>query len=73
MTIGLYMQELIRHVDPAHRTLGRFFHEEIASRSEIEFYIGLPPGDSRRAARAAAALLSRALDRGAAHGPRPGT
>ena len=24
MTIGLYMQELIRHVDPA-RTLGRFF------------------------------------------------
>ena len=33
MTIGLYMQELIRHVDPAHRTLGRFFDEEIASRS----------------------------------------
>ena len=30
MSIGLYMQELIRHVDPAHRTLGRFFHEEIA-------------------------------------------
>jgi CubicO group peptidase (beta-lactamase class C family) len=30
LTIGLYMQELIRRVDPAHRTLGRFFHEEIA-------------------------------------------
>ena len=30
MTIGLYMQELIRHVDPAHRTLGRFFDQEIA-------------------------------------------
>jgi CubicO group peptidase (beta-lactamase class C family) len=43
MTIGLYMQELIRHVDPAHRTLGRFFHEEIASPLKIEFYIGLPP------------------------------
>jgi CubicO group peptidase (beta-lactamase class C family) len=43
MTIGLYMQELIRHVDPAHRTLGRFFHEEIATPLEIEFYIGLPP------------------------------
>ena len=43
MTIGLYMQELIRHVDPAHRTLGRFFHEEIAGRSELDFYIGLPP------------------------------
>ncbi len=43
MTIGLYMQELIRHVDPAHRTLGRFFHEEIARPLQIDFYIGLPP------------------------------
>jgi CubicO group peptidase (beta-lactamase class C family) len=43
MTIGLYMQELIRHADPAHRTLGRFFHEEIARPLQIEFYIGLPP------------------------------
>ena len=43
MTIGLYMQELIRHVDPARRTLGRFFAEEIAEPLEIEFYIGLPP------------------------------
>jgi CubicO group peptidase (beta-lactamase class C family) len=42
MTIGLYMQELIRHVDPAHRTLGRFFAEEIAAPLGIEFYIGLP-------------------------------
>jgi CubicO group peptidase (beta-lactamase class C family) len=43
MTIGLYMQELIRHVDPEHRTLGRFFEEEIARPLQIEFYIGLPP------------------------------
>jgi len=42
MTIGLYMQELIRHVDPAHRTLGRFFGDEIACPLGIEFYIGLP-------------------------------
>jgi CubicO group peptidase (beta-lactamase class C family) len=43
MTIGLYLQEVIRHVDPAHRTLGQFFHDEIAKRLGIEFYIGLPP------------------------------
>jgi CubicO group peptidase (beta-lactamase class C family) len=43
MTIGLYMQELIRHVDPAHRTLGRFFAEEIAQPLDIDVYIGLPP------------------------------
>ena len=48
MTIGLYMQEIIRRVDPAHRTLGRFFHEEIATPLGLEFYIGLPreiPGE----------------------------
>jgi CubicO group peptidase (beta-lactamase class C family) len=43
MTIGLYMQELIRHVDPDHRTLGRFFQEEVAKPLGIEFFIGLPP------------------------------
>ena len=43
MTIGLYMQEVIRRVDPKHRTLGRFFHEEIAEPLDLEFYIGLPP------------------------------
>jgi hypothetical protein len=43
MSLGLYMQELIRHVDPAHRTLGRVFHEEIAVPLGLEFYIGLPP------------------------------
>src|ERR1051325_9616438 len=43
MTIGLYMQELIRRVDPVHRTLGRFFHDEIAVPLHLEFYIGLPP------------------------------
>ncbi|HEU5260222.1 MAG TPA: serine hydrolase [Gemmatimonadales bacterium] len=43
LSIGLYMQELIRRVDPAHRTLGRFFHDEIAVPLDLEFYIGLPP------------------------------
>jgi CubicO group peptidase (beta-lactamase class C family) len=42
MTLGLYMQELIRRVDPAHRTLGRFFHEEIAAPLGLDVYIGLP-------------------------------
>lgn len=42
LTLGLYMQELIRRVDPAHRTLGRFFHDEIAMPLGLEFYIGLP-------------------------------
>ena len=46
MTLGLYMQELIRRADPGHRTLGRFFHDEIAVPLGLEFYIGLPPAVS---------------------------
>jgi CubicO group peptidase (beta-lactamase class C family) len=42
MTIGLYMQEIIRRVDPVHRTLGRFFQEEIAAPLQLDFHIGLP-------------------------------
>jgi len=43
LTVGLYMQELVRRVDPAHRTLGRFFRDEVAVSLNLEFYIGLPP------------------------------
>jgi len=42
MTVGLYMQEILRRVDPKHRTLGRFFDEEIAAPLHLDFYIGLP-------------------------------
>ena len=42
LTLGLYMQELIRRVDPAKRSLGRVFHEEIAVPLGLDFYIGLP-------------------------------
>jgi CubicO group peptidase (beta-lactamase class C family) len=42
MSLGLYLQELIRRADPLHRTLGRVFHEEIAEPLGIDFFIGLP-------------------------------
>jgi len=42
VTLGWYMSELIRHADPAGRTVGRFFAEEIAERLGLEFYIGVP-------------------------------
>jgi CubicO group peptidase (beta-lactamase class C family)/hypothetical membrane protein len=58
MTIGLYMQEIIRRVDPAHRTLGRFFQEEIAQPLGLEFYIGLP-ADIPESRLAHVKLLSR--------------
>jgi CubicO group peptidase (beta-lactamase class C family) len=42
LTIGWYASELIRHVDPHGRTLGRYFAEEIAGPLDLDFYIGLP-------------------------------
>jgi CubicO group peptidase (beta-lactamase class C family) len=42
ITLGFYESELIRRIDPAHRSLGRFFADEIAGPLGIEFYIGLP-------------------------------
>jgi CubicO group peptidase (beta-lactamase class C family) len=43
LTLGFYEGELLRRVDPAHRSLGRYFREEVAAPLGIEFHIGLPP------------------------------
>ena len=51
VSLGWYEGELIRRVDPQHRSLGQFFQDEIAKPLGLEFYIGLPPDvpDSRMA------------------------
>jgi len=41
-SMGLYMNELMRQVDPLHRTIGQFFQQEIAKPLNARFYIGLP-------------------------------
>lgn len=41
-SLGFYEGELLRRVDPAHRSLGRFFAEEIAGPLGLEFWIGVP-------------------------------
>jgi CubicO group peptidase (beta-lactamase class C family) len=45
--LGPYLTELIRRTDPAGRTLGRFFAEEIAEPLGLDFYIGLPASVDR--------------------------
>ena len=42
LSLGFYEGELIRRVDPAGRTLGRYFQDEIAGPLGIEFYFGVP-------------------------------
>src|SRR3984885_8654582 len=42
ITLGWYESELIRRTDPAGRTLGRFFADEIAGPLGLDLHIGLP-------------------------------
>jgi CubicO group peptidase (beta-lactamase class C family) len=42
ISLGFYEGELLRRVDPAHRTLGRFFRDEIAAPLGLDFHIRLP-------------------------------
>src|SRR6187399_1737858 len=42
ISLGFYEGELLRRIDPRHRSLGQFFQEEIASPLGIDAYIRLP-------------------------------
>lgn len=60
ITLGYYESELLRRVDPHHRSLGQFFQDEIATPLGIDFYIRLPESipDSRLATLARPSLLA---------------
>lgn len=51
VTLGFYEGELLRRIDPQHRSLGQFFQDEIATPLGLDFYIRLPDSipDSRLA------------------------
>jgi CubicO group peptidase (beta-lactamase class C family) len=59
ITLGYYESELLRRVDPRHRSLGQFFQDEIATPLGLDFYIRLPESipDSRLATLARPGLL----------------
>ena len=42
ITLGMYIQELVRRADPNGRTLGQLFREEIAVPLGLDCHIGLP-------------------------------
>ena len=59
LTLGFYEGELLRRVDPQHRSLGHFFQDEIASRLGEDVYLRLPEAipNSRLATLAAPSLI----------------
>jgi CubicO group peptidase (beta-lactamase class C family) len=42
ITLGFYENELLRRIDPRHRTIGQFFQDEIATPLGLDVYIRLP-------------------------------
>ena len=42
LTLGFYEGELLRRIDPRHRSLGQFFQDEIATPLGLDLYIRLP-------------------------------
>jgi len=48
VTYGFLAGELVRRVDPAHRSIGRFVQDEIAGPVGAEFFIGLPEAQEPR-------------------------
>jgi CubicO group peptidase (beta-lactamase class C family) len=50
VTWGWLTAELLRRVDPAHRTPRRFVQEEVISPLGLHFHIGTPPGEDARVA-----------------------
>ena len=47
LTLGWYESELIRRTDPAGRTIGRFFADEVAAPLSLDLHIGLPASVDR--------------------------
>jgi len=61
ITLGYYENELLRRIDPRHRSLGQFFQDEIATPLGLDFYIRLPESipSSRLATIAGAGWIAR--------------
>jgi CubicO group peptidase (beta-lactamase class C family) len=63
ITLGFYESELLRRVDPQHRSLGQFFQDEIAAPLGLDVYIRLPESipSSRLAKIEQPSLIARLL------------
>ncbi len=59
ITLGFYQGEILRRIDPQHRSLGQFFQDELATPLGLDLFIRLPESipDSRLASIARPALV----------------
>jgi CubicO group peptidase (beta-lactamase class C family) len=63
LTLGFYEGELLRRIDPQHRSLGKFFQDEIATPLGLDLYIRLPESipNSRLATLSSPGMIERIL------------
>jgi CubicO group peptidase (beta-lactamase class C family) len=63
LTLGFYQGEVLRRIDPRHRSLGQFFQDEIATPLGLDLYIRLPESipNSRLATLASPSPVARLL------------
>jgi len=61
ISLGFYESELLRRIDPRHRSLGQFFQDEIATPLGLDVYIRLPESipNSRLATLSPPGLIER--------------
>ncbi len=64
LTLGFHEGELMRRLDPRHRSLGRFFQDEIATPLRLDAYIRLPETipETRLATLASPGVITRLLE-----------
>jgi CubicO group peptidase (beta-lactamase class C family) len=62
ITFGIYAGELVRRVDPDHRSIGRFIAQEIAQPLGASTYVGLPNPLNQRVAPLVHTALHAAFD-----------
>jgi CubicO group peptidase (beta-lactamase class C family) len=62
LTYGWLAGELVRRVDPQHRTIGQFVADEIAGPLDLEMWIGLPEHLEQRVAPIVGALISTEMN-----------
>ncbi|KHJ99345.1 beta-lactamase [Oesophagostomum dentatum] len=51
ITYGWLADQIVRRVDPKHRSVGVYFREEFAEKYNLDFYIGLPHCEAHRVSR----------------------
>ncbi|PIC45826.1 hypothetical protein B9Z55_005718 [Caenorhabditis nigoni] len=61
-TYGWLVDQIVRHTDDRKRGIGQYFREEIASKLDVDYHIGLPLSEQHRVARISTPNMLNRID-----------